>query len=223
MTVQDGTTRLVSLPLRLRELDDRVAAIRGFDPADYSTAALAALVSPCILLTHNHKHFRPLGVRDPYQGINAVLAAIDLRLGEAPIQAVATAPVAPVVAIGAGAKWAAKRVGPIVWVLLGMLIMAGVVLYRRQSAVRKDAIRNAAGEAGKYLLEETSLHGRLRQSPRSQISHDGKRGDQLGESEVTNRRLLVTRGVLQIWLPLVHPATTHSGYACRLRCRKSRG
>src|SRR5258708_36556358 len=53
--------------------------------------------------------------------------------------------------------------------------------------------------------EETSLHGRFRQSPGSQISHDGKRGEQLDESEATDRRLLVATGLLT-GLPLVHPA-----------------
>jgi hypothetical protein len=54
--------------------------------------------------------------------------------------------------------------------------------------------------------EETRLHGRFRQSPRSQISHDGQRGEQLAESESTSQRLLIARLVLQIWLPLVHRA-----------------
>ena len=71
--------------------------------------------------------------------------------------------------------------------------------------------------------EETSLHGRFRQSPRSQIGHDGKRGEQLGESEATDRRLLVATGLLT-WLPPVHPAAyPFRIWGIRLRSRNSRG
>ncbi len=148
--------RVVALPDHLRELDERAAAVHLLDADDYPTAALAAVLSPCILLTHNYKHFRPLGIREPSQGVNAVIAAIDVTVGERRFQAVATVPAAPIVAVGAGAKWVADRIGPVVWVIVGLLIVGGVVAYRRQPPERKDTIKRVAGDVGRFLLEEGS-------------------------------------------------------------------
>src|SRR5207245_7971741 len=69
-----------------------------------------------------------------------------------------------------------------------------------------DIVRGHVHPLRQSRREETSLHGRVRPSPGSQISRDGTRGEQLDESEATNRRLLVAPGVLPTWLPLVHPA-----------------
>lgn len=147
---------VVSLPPELREIDERAVAVEGLDPDDYPTAALAALLSPCILLTHNHRHFRPLGVKEPWQGVHAVLAVIDVKVGERRLQAVATIPAAPVVAIGAGVKWAADRVGPIVWVIAGLIVVGAVIAYRRQPEERRETIKEVGGAAGRFLLEEAS-------------------------------------------------------------------
>ena len=47
--------RVVKIPPALRELDQRALEVRRLDPDDYPAAvALAALLSPCILLTGNH-------------------------------------------------------------------------------------------------------------------------------------------------------------------------
>jgi hypothetical protein len=148
--------RVVALPDHLRELDERAAAVHLLDADDYPTAALAALLSPCILLTHNYKHFRPLGIRGPSQGVSAVIAAIDVTVGERRFQALATVPVAPIVAVGVGAKWVADRIGLVVWVIVGLLIVVGVVAYQRQPPERKDTIKRVAGDAGRFLLEEGS-------------------------------------------------------------------
>jgi len=147
---------VVALPPRLRELDERASAVRDLDPDDYPTAALAALLSPYVLLTHNYKHFRPLGIREPQQGVKAVIAAIDIRVGESRLEAVATIPAAPVFAAGAGAKWAADRFGAVVWLIVGLLIVGGVVAYRLQPPERKEAIKRAAGEMGHFIVEESS-------------------------------------------------------------------
>ena len=53
---------IVSVPEPLRKIDARATDVRDLDPDDYPAAALAALLSPCIVLTHDHHHFRPLGV-----------------------------------------------------------------------------------------------------------------------------------------------------------------
>jgi hypothetical protein len=109
---------IVSVPEVLRQIDERAGAVRDLDPDDYPTAALAALLSPCILLTHNHRHFHPLGVRIPSQGVDAVFAAINVKVGETQVQAIALVPVAPVLAVGATTKWAADKVGPMAWLVL---------------------------------------------------------------------------------------------------------
>ena len=148
--------RVVDLPTQFRELDTRAVAVHALDSDDYPTAALAALLSPCVLLTHNYKHFGPLGVREPQQGVNAVIAAIDLKMGETRLQAVATIPAAPLFTVGAGAKWAAGRFGPVVWLIVGLLIIGGIVTYRLQPPERREAIKRVAGEAGRFLIEESS-------------------------------------------------------------------
>ena len=149
-------SRVVALPDHLRQLDKRAADILVLHADDYPTAALAALLSPCVLLTHNHKHFRPLGVREWSQGVNALVAAIDIAVSERRLQAVATVPAAPIVAVGAGGKWVADRIGPVIWVIIGLLILGGVVAYLRQPPERKDAIKRVASEVGRFLLEEAS-------------------------------------------------------------------
>jgi hypothetical protein len=113
---------VVSLSDALRKVDPRATAVLARDPDDYPTAALAALLSPCILLTRNHKDFAPLGVRTPTQGVDAILAVIEVRAGETQLQAVAVLPAAPVLAVGGVTKWAADRVGPVVYVILAVLV-----------------------------------------------------------------------------------------------------
>jgi hypothetical protein len=146
--------RVVSIPTGLRQLDARAASVRDLDPDDYPAAALAALLSPCILLTHNYRDFRPLGIREASQGVDAILAAIDIKVGSVQLQAVATVPAVPVVALGAGVKWAADHAGPVVWLLFGLLLLGGVVAYRSQPPERKEEAQRIAGAVGKYLLEE---------------------------------------------------------------------
>jgi len=147
---------VVSLPPELRALDDRAVAVRDLDADDYPTAALAALLSPCILLTHNHRHFQPLGVRMPSQGVDAVFAVMDLKIGETQVQAIAMVPVAPVVATAATVQWAWEKIGPVTLLILAVLVVGGIELYRRQPAERKQRIRSVAADAGHFLLEESA-------------------------------------------------------------------
>jgi hypothetical protein len=72
---------IVSLPDLVRELDARAVHVRDLDADDYPTAALAALLSPCILLTHNYRDFGPLGVTAYRQGVDAVVAKLAMRQG----------------------------------------------------------------------------------------------------------------------------------------------
>jgi hypothetical protein len=138
--------RVVALSGGFRELDRRAAAVRDRDADDYPAAALAALLSPCILLTHNHRDFGPLGTREWSQGVRAVGATIDLKASENRQQGAVLLPAAPVVAVGAGAKWVADRIGSAAWVILGLLVVAGIVAFQRQSDDRRDGIKR--GETG---------------------------------------------------------------------------
>ena len=145
---------IVSLPDDVRELDGRAVEVRGLDPDDYPAAALAALLSPCILLTHNHKHFRPLGITVYGEGVDAVIATLDLRAGETRIQANVMMPVMPVLVLRAGTKWAADRIGPAAWLVLGLLLRGGWELYRCQPSERKERLKGVAATTGQFLLED---------------------------------------------------------------------
>ncbi len=62
---------------------------------DFPAAALAALLSPCLLLTHNYKHFGALGVRTRGQGLDGVMAVVAINIGEVQLQAVIWVPALP--------------------------------------------------------------------------------------------------------------------------------
>lgn len=147
--------RVVDLPPELRQLDSRAAAVRDLDPDDYPAACLAALLSPCILLTHNHKDFRPLGIEDPQQGVNAVLEAINMKVADQEFQAHATITVAPVMGIGAGIRWAIERKSPVVWGAAAVLVLAGVITFQQQPPDRKKTITDSAIRFGRFVLTES--------------------------------------------------------------------
>jgi hypothetical protein len=146
--------RIVSIPSQLRELDPRALAVRNLDADDYPAAALAALLSPCILLTHNHHDFKPLGVRDPSQGVKAVLAAVDIEVGQRNLHALAAIPALPTMTALAGFKWASDRIGPAAWLGAGLLVAGGFVIYRHQPQSRQQAIKNFGHSTGKFLFDE---------------------------------------------------------------------
>ena len=83
---------VVRLAPELRRLDQRAGEVRELDQDDYPAAALAALLSPCVLLTHNFKDFGPLGMTSWSQGIDAITASIDLHVGQLHLNAVVMVP-----------------------------------------------------------------------------------------------------------------------------------
>jgi len=145
---------VVRLPSALRQIDRRAIEVRDCDPDDYPAAALAALLSPCILLTHNYRDFGPLGMKTASQGVDAIVAGIDLRIGEIHMNAVVMIPAAPVMAIGGAAKWASEKLGPVAWVVLGALVLGGIWLYFKQPQERRERIKKAAGDAGMFVLDQ---------------------------------------------------------------------
>jgi hypothetical protein len=98
----------------------------------------------------------PLGVRVWSQSIDAIVALLDVRVGETRVQGVAMVPAAPVYAVGAATKWAQDRIGPAAWIVLAAFVVGGIYLYRRQPQERRRTIRTVAGEIGNFLMEEAT-------------------------------------------------------------------
>jgi hypothetical protein len=143
--------QVVTVPDRLRHLDPRAAAVRDADPNDYAAASLAALLSPCILLTRDRHHFAALGVRTAGQGVDAVMALIDVNIGEVRVQMAVALPAAPVRLAVAGSKWACDRIGPVAF---GAILIAaaagGIWWYTRQPEERREQIKDAVSTVGKF-------------------------------------------------------------------------
>jgi hypothetical protein len=158
---------VVKLPGSLREADPRALQVRDRDAGDYPAAALAALLSPCLLLTHNYKHFGALGVRTHKQGVDGVMAVVAINVGEMRVHAVMMVPAVPARAAGAAFKWSYERIGPVTWVILGVLIGGGIYWYGKQPQERRDRIKQVAGEIGASYLQqygaaaEVAYQGRL--------------------------------------------------------------
>jgi hypothetical protein len=146
---------VVKIPPSWRQIDPRALAVRERDVDDYPAAALAALLSPCILLTHNHKDFGALGVLTESQGVDGVLAVVEINTGQVRSQALVMIPTAPLLAVGAAAKWTSQRIGPATWViLLGLIVAGGIYLYHNQPQETRERIKTMAAEIGTHLLEE---------------------------------------------------------------------
>jgi hypothetical protein len=145
---------VVQLPASMRQADPRALEVRDRDRQDFPAAAVAALLSPCLLLTRNYKHFGALGVRTHTQGVDGVMAVVAINIGEMQVHAVVTLPALPFRGADAGMKWATDRIGPWAWVILGVIAAGGVFWYRKQPPERREKIKNVAGQIGTHLLDE---------------------------------------------------------------------
>lgn len=148
---------VVDLPAPLRYFDSRVEAVKALDEDDYPAAALAALLSPCILLTANHRDFHPFGIRSNNQGKNAIIATVRIDQSEQQLMVLAAVPAAPAFAIVGGTKWAADRIGPIAWLILGLFLAGAFVTYRRQTPQRQKRINETASEVGEFFLNAAAF------------------------------------------------------------------
>jgi hypothetical protein len=145
---------VVRLPPGLRELDPRALLVRAGDVDDFPAAALAALLSPCLLLTHNYKHFGALGVRTREQGLDGVMAVLAVNIGEVQLQAVIVVPALPFRLAGAAMNWATGRFGRSAWVVLGLVVAGGIYWYFKQPPQRRDMIKKMAGSIGTHVMNE---------------------------------------------------------------------
>jgi hypothetical protein len=144
---------VVRLPLTLRELDPRALLVRDRDADDFPAAALAALLSPCLLLTHD-KDFGVLGVRSRNQGRDGLLAVIAIKVGEVRLQAVIAVPALPFRAAGAAMNWATEKIGPVAWVILGLVVAGGIYWDLKQPTERRDDVKKVAASIGTHVMNE---------------------------------------------------------------------
>ena len=153
---------VVQLPAGLRELDPRALRVRDGDGVrlgdvdDFPAAALAALLSPCLLLTHNYKHFGALGVRTRMQGVDGVMAVLAINIGEVQLQALIFIPSLPFRVVGAAMEWATEKIGPLAWVILGVGVAGGIVWYCKQPPERRDRINKVAGDIATRVMRDYS-------------------------------------------------------------------
>ena len=136
--------RIVFVPVRGDELDDpRIAAVRRLHEKDAPTAALAVLLGESVLLTHNVKHFRPLGIA----GQDVTEMSIEAhRLGSALKQADAATVLPRVVGYGAYAGTqrlvaAVGSEGVLAFALLGLGLIVKYWETDRIRSVRAGAVR----------------------------------------------------------------------------------
>jgi len=144
--------RVVELPTHLRELDQRSLAVQQNDEDDYAAAALAAVLSPCVIMTHD-SDFKPLSFQHYQQAILAISLIDDVNDGDASFRAVVMIPAMPLVALGKGVKYTYDRFGPMALVVLTLLLGGGTFAYYKQPKERRDALRGAAGKIGRGILE----------------------------------------------------------------------
>jgi hypothetical protein len=144
---------VVKVPDVWRPLDARAVAVRDLDPDDYPAAALAALLSPSMLLSHDLKAFGPLSLRSLRQGIDGVSAIEDLRVAEVALEGAGLIPAIPAWAASTGMRLATKRFGPGAWLVFALLALGGIYLYQRQTPERREHIKASTRAVGLGLLE----------------------------------------------------------------------
>jgi hypothetical protein len=142
--------------------DPRVEAVRELDPDDVPTAALAVALAPCILLTDNRKHFRPLGLPD--RPVNEI--AVDIyRVSELTTGANGVASLTWITAAGIveGSKKLVSVIGKEGAVLITLLLVGAAYLYWRSEPGSRfrQGISQITREAGPPLLEAITEHAEL--------------------------------------------------------------
>jgi len=145
---------VVCLPPGLRGLDPRALRVRDRDVDDFPAAALAALLSPCLLLTHNYKHFGALGVLTRDQALNGVTAVLAISVGEVRLHAAIAVPTLPFRVVDAAMNWATQKFGSGAWVILGLVVAGGIYWYFKQTPERRDTMKRVAGSMGTHIMEE---------------------------------------------------------------------
>ncbi|MDG7000095.1 MAG: hypothetical protein JRN15_13390 [Nitrososphaerota archaeon] len=130
--------RVVRLPEDLRELDSRAVKVRDLDSEDFPTAALASILSPCILLTGNSQHFYPLGVTDFDHGRKAIIAVGDGESNRIMLSTIETGTGLAITTPVEVGKWLYKKSGYKGLLIASGLILAALYFYRKQPQSKRE-------------------------------------------------------------------------------------
>lgn len=112
------------------------------------------LLSPCLLLTHNYKHFGALGVWTRTQGVDGIMAVLAINIGEVQLQAVIWLPALPLRVAGVTMEWATEKLGSWAWAILGVVFAGGIYWYCKQPPERRDQIKSVAGQVANHVMQE---------------------------------------------------------------------
>jgi len=132
--------------------DDGVDAVRALHAADAPTAALGIMLAPAVLLTNNHRHFRPLLGVDPVNVDEAAVAAYQLGEFGTGMSAVIMVGGLAVTALFGGGNKLVRAVGPDGALVVALVALAlGVVYWQGGPGNRHRAAMGAlAREIGPH-------------------------------------------------------------------------
>jgi hypothetical protein len=134
--------------------DPRVEQVRALHEADAPTAALAVMLSPCVVLTDNRKHFAPLGIPD-IQTDRIAVDARELSRYYGSANAMTIVPTLTGAMAIEGSKKMISTIGRDASILIALLLIgAAVVIWRSEPGgqIRASA-KKLAREVGPSLAQ----------------------------------------------------------------------
>jgi len=204
----------------------RAGDVVALDPFDAGLADLAEALAPCILLTHNSRHFKAFGVQTRQQSVHAVKAAVLAQSAAERVQARSTAiGFPPTLAIG-GLRWGERKVGVSPWLVGAVVVIGSYVLYRCQSEDRQTRVRQIVLHAGEAIAE--AVDREIGDAARAEIAGLSVLGSCMvpgssqrsAESQLLRELAVAEKSMSaqQLW-EMLDPQTRPSVQAVRLRLR----
>lgn len=142
--------RLRVVPIRENAvIDDRVGAVRDKHPADAPTAALTVLLAPAVLVTDNHRHFRPLIGSDPPRTVDLACDIFEVGKTGAAANGTVMATKLAGLAITETARKLTRAMGRPQVALLGFVISGAIAIAVLNSKARgaAPALKRIANDA----------------------------------------------------------------------------